>query len=209
MRHNLDHLTDDAEGECEEVSERESLDEHYFQLYRQKLAGHYGKLIKTFERCEEQILADANSEGEKRLCLDIPHIIKMSLHVLRREIEQMREQKPLTEDVLLKVRIAANRANWIFAKTYIDKFPHYYCVRDYMVKDGTGLKGFDMLTLANAIWDHGYSAEFMGKERLYLEFDGYKYWSMDPSPASTNLINRVPLLKCDLDAMVKRERALL
>ena len=71
-----------------------------------------------------------------------------------------------------------------------------------MVKDDSGLGGKDMLAIANAIWDYGYIGEFRGKERIYLEFEGYKYWSMDPSPDKTNLINRVPILKTDLDRMI-------
>ena len=85
------------------------------------------------------------------------------------------------------VRCFVASARWTFAKTYAATWPHEYIVR-------TPENASMILTLARHIFDCGIDGHFYSKTQKYLHEGGKVYWSMDPTPESTDLINR-----CDED----------
>ena len=79
------------------------------------------------------------------------------------------------------------RQHWIYAKTYADKAPHEYCLREKVVGSDN-----DFLDAVRYIWENGFIAYFWKKPNVYLFHNGYFYWIMDPHPeeGKTILINR-------------------
>ena len=75
---------------------------------------------------------------------------------------------------------------WIFAKTYAEKAPHEYLVKnkisDEMQKD---FEWFVQLVKMN-----GYKEEFWNVEYTYLNIDKWKYWTMEKPNETAILINR-------------------
>lgn len=76
--------------------------------------------------------------------------------------------------------IAQNR--WIFARTYAKFLPHEYCLRE------NATEKFDDFVVA--IRENGVKAKFFSKYYIYLEVDGYFYWTMGNPIEETTLINR-------------------
>ena len=76
---------------------------------------------------------------------------------------------------------------WRSAKTYATTWPHEYVVR-------TSENAQMILALARHIFEHGIDGRFYHQVRKYHHEDGKVYWSMDPSPEATTLVNR-----CDED----------
>ena len=72
---------------------------------------------------------------------------------------------------------------WTFAKTYTATWPHEYIVR---TTENAAL----MLALARHIFDHGVVGRFYASVNRYQHESGKVYWCMDPTPESTDLINR-------------------
>jgi hypothetical protein len=78
---------------------------------------------------------------------------------------------------------------WHFAKT-MPQWPHWYCLRSES-EDKAGFEAF-----VTHILSEGYEAEFRPADRAhwatrrYLDLGEFHYWSMDPTAASTTLINR-------------------
>ena len=72
---------------------------------------------------------------------------------------------------------------WRFAKTYADTWPHEYVVR-------TPENAAMILVLARHIFEHGTDGRFYSQVRKYHHEGGKVYWSMDPTPEATGLINR-------------------
>ena len=81
---------------------------------------------------------------------------------------------------------------WTFAKTMPEN-PHHY----------TRLRTWDdpasFLWCAHMIWAHGVEEMFWGKPYTLLHVGGFKYWSMDPTPEATDLINRKSVLDVATD----------
>jgi hypothetical protein len=77
---------------------------------------------------------------------------------------------------------------WRFAKTYAATWPHEYVVR-------TPENAAMILALARHIFEHGVDGRFYSDVRKYQHEGGKVYWSMDPTPEATGLVNR-----CDEDA---------
>lgn len=100
-------------------------------------------------------------------------------------------RKSIPEDLLSRLRKIIAHANWIFAKTYARTAPHEYCLREDMNRGD--VPKAEMLLLANSIWEYGYEQRYKSYMQTYLDIDGDKYWSMDPTPEKTDLINRAPL----------------
>ena len=92
-------------------------------------------------------------------------------------------QRPFPDDV----RQFVASIPWTFAKTYARTWPHEYFVR---TPDNAAL----MLALAHHIFEHGVEERFYSKVFKYHHEAGKVYWSMDPTPEATDLINR-----CDED----------
>ena len=81
------------------------------------------------------------------------------------------------------VRHFAESAAWTFAKTYAATWPHEYVVR-------TSENAPMILALARHIFEHGTEGRFYAQVRKYHHEDGRVYWSMDPTPEATDLVNR-------------------
>jgi hypothetical protein len=75
-------------------------------------------------------------------------------------------------------------SKWTFAKTYAKKAPHEYTVLKSTYSPET------FRAFVQFIWDHGYKERFWRREFTYIDIDGWKYWTMDPTVESTDLINR-------------------
>lgn len=74
---------------------------------------------------------------------------------------------------------------WQFAKT-MPQWPHWYTVLKWSTKD----QSHHFLTLSKSIFNHGYDMTIGKRTYRYLNIGEFKYWSMDPTPESTDLINR-------------------
>ena len=69
------------------------------------------------------------------------------------------------------------------ARTYAATWPHEYVLRR---PENASL----ILALARHIFDHGIEGRFYSQIRTYHHEGGKVYWSMDPTPEDTDLINR-------------------
>lgn len=72
---------------------------------------------------------------------------------------------------------------WTFAKTYAATWPHEYVVR-------TSENAPMILALARHIFEHGTDGRFYSQIRKYHHEGGKVYWSMNPAPEATTLVNR-------------------
>ena len=76
--------------------------------------------------------------------------------------------------------------NWIFAKTYADRAPHEYVVKDKL--DDRYRELFPELVIY--IRENGFPAFFGNKEHVYLYYDKHYYWTMGDPVEDTVIINR-------------------
>ncbi|HLC43531.1 MAG TPA: hypothetical protein VJK08_00140 [Patescibacteria group bacterium] len=76
---------------------------------------------------------------------------------------------------------------WQFAKT-MSAIPHEYTVAEW----NPGKKDL-FETFILCIRENGYKNVFYGKEYMYFDVDGYKYWTMGNPLEETTLINRAKL----------------
>lgn len=75
---------------------------------------------------------------------------------------------------------------WIFAKTYADRAPHEYIVKDKLSEE-------DKLLFEEAVLfirGKGFPAFFGGYEHIYLYDDGHYYWTMGDPVDETIILNR-------------------
>jgi hypothetical protein len=71
---------------------------------------------------------------------------------------------------------------WTIAKTYAT-WPHKYVVENS--------ENAEMIfALARHIFEHGTEGRFYSQTRKYHHKGGKVYWSMDPTPEDTDLVNR-------------------
>ena len=76
-------------------------------------------------------------------------------------------------------------APWRFAKT-MPHMPH-----EYTVRGETRDEHFNWFVLY--IREHGYRATYRGHYYVYLEVDGWRYWTMGAPVAVTTIINRAEI----------------
>lgn len=76
-------------------------------------------------------------------------------------------------------------APWRFAETMPDQ-PH-----EYTVRGETPDEHFDWFVLY--IREHGYRAKYGGRYYVYLDVDGWKYWTMGAPVQMTTIINRAAI----------------
>lgn len=76
-----------------------------------------------------------------------------------------------------------NSQEWIFAKTMAD-IPHWYCLKRNCEDTDA------WLWFVRCIDRYGVEGNFYGKIYCYLYWGEYRYWYMDPSAESCDLINR-------------------
>ena len=75
-----------------------------------------------------------------------------------------------------------NSSNWIFAKT-MPEWPHKYIVRNVQNEK-------DFFEFVKYIKASGKPEVFNNKTYIYLEIDGWKYWTMGNPIKETTIINR-------------------
>ena len=75
-----------------------------------------------------------------------------------------------------------NTSTWTFAKT-MPQWPHYYIVRNTQNEK-------DFVALVEYIRGNGKPGPFLDKTYIYLELDGWKYWTMGNPIIETTVINR-------------------
>jgi hypothetical protein len=85
------------------------------------------------------------------------------------------------------VRGFVEATSWRFAKTYAATWPHEYVVQD---AENAPM----ILALAHHIFERGIEGRFFSQIQKYHHEGGKVYWSMDPTPEATTLVNR-----CDED----------
>lgn len=93
------------------------------------------------------------------------------------------------------IRAFVESTGWTFAKTYAKRWPHEYVVRSPENEQM-------MLALARHIFEFGVEERFYSQIRRYHHERGKVYWSMDPTPDETTLINR-----CDESDAYEARRA--
>lgn len=101
--------------------------------------------------------------------------------------EYFRRNKNMSID---DIRAFIERQSWIFAKTYANKAPHEYVVRDRI--NGTDE---EFLAVVNFIQEKGITMYFWNHPNKYIFVDGYQYWVMrDSDDDPTTILNR-----CNVD----------
>ena len=75
-----------------------------------------------------------------------------------------------------------------FAKT-MPRCPHHYTLRNTWLNDN------DFVDCVQLIRESGYDEAFGGTRFVYLNANGYKYWTMGASLDETTLINRAKVEK--------------
>ena len=89
----------------------------------------------------------------------------------------------------MEIRDFIEKQNWIFAKTYADRAPHEYVVRD-------NINGSDeeFMEVVNHIFTEGITMYFWNYPNKYIFVDGYQYWVMrDSEDDPTTVLNRCKL----------------
>ncbi len=85
------------------------------------------------------------------------------------------------------------RQNWTFAKTYADKAPHEYIVRDKI--NGEDQEFIDAVVY---IRENGIPMSFWGKQYIYLHLDGRLYRTMGDPIEDTVILNRCCVKDCEI-----------
>lgn len=95
------------------------------------------------------------------------------------------DEDPRNADWLKYVRFDkfVAQAPWTFAKTYADFAPHEYTLLNRN-------EPWEFAWAAGQIFLRGVRQAFYSYNHQYFIRRGWRYWSMDPTPESTNLINR-------------------
>lgn len=90
-------------------------------------------------------------------------------------------------------RAFIDKQNWIFAKTYANKAPHEYCLKEKLVGSEQ-----EFLEAIQFIQAEGITMYWYKNKRQYLFLDGRMYWTMSPDPLTSNLINRCQVADYDI-----------
>jgi hypothetical protein len=83
------------------------------------------------------------------------------------------------------VREFIAKSRWTFAKT-MSSIPHEYTLRERCEKEE-----FEAMVLY--VRKHGYPAKFGSRTYIYLDVDGFKYWTMGDPLDQTWVLNRARL----------------
>ena len=92
-----------------------------------------------------------------------------------------------------KIRDYFNKQTWTFAKTYADRAPHEYIVREKAA--GEDQEFADAVVY---IREHGFPMRFWGTEYIYIYLDGRFYWTMGEPVEETIIINRCRVGDCEI-----------
>jgi hypothetical protein len=88
------------------------------------------------------------------------------------------------DSLLMTAREYIARVRWTFAKT-MPRHPHEYTVRQHRPE-------YDELfcTFVEMIRRYGYVKKWDGRTYVYLDLDGWSYWTMGNPISETTIINR-------------------
>lgn len=101
----------------------------------------------------------------------------------------------------MDIREFFNKQRWIFAKTYAEKAPHEYCLKDKVV----GTKQ-DFVDAVKYIQQNGFIAKFWNRPNTYIYLDGHLYWVMWDVAEEAILINRSDVSNYDLMIYLKKKQ---
>ena len=88
----------------------------------------------------------------------------------------------MVKDKLARWDSFVSSNNWIFARTYAKKSPHWYVLRGNCQKD------FDWAVRFIRI--NGKIGYYLGYKYIYFSYNDYKYWTMGVAVENTIVINR-------------------
>lgn len=78
------------------------------------------------------------------------------------------------------------KQKWIFAKTYAEKAPHEYCLKEQVVGSPE-----EFIEACRYILEEGFEANWWGRyPNKYIYINGHMYWVMHPIAHEAILINR-------------------
>ena len=103
-------------------------------------------------------------------------------------------------------------SGWRLATTMLDH-PHQYTVRDLSNPDArktTALGHAEFESFARLTAERGRPERWGSATYIYLELDGWQYWTMGNPPELTTIINRRPVspeARAEIDEQVRRFRA--
>jgi hypothetical protein len=146
-----------------------------------RVEGAIGRYYKTHTRPE---LRDFFYPGLK-LPAAIPYdstirlLLSSEAPIAGLPLEILEPPAPLPGDI----RQFVESTSWTFAKTYAATWPHEYVVK---TTDNAPM----ILALARHIFEYGVAGRFYSQVRRYHHEGGKVYWSMDPTPETTDLVNR-------------------
>ena len=87
-----------------------------------------------------------------------------------------------------EIRGFVSGSPWKFAKT-MPSSPHWYTLRSAAGDDGS------FVCFVQAIRSKGEKRRHGGRSYVYLDIDGFEYWTMGAPIAETILINRAKILE--------------
>jgi len=92
-------------------------------------------------------------------------------------------------------------SNWVWAKTYEKFAPHWWCVR-------TSKNYEEFNKFVCFIRNNGVCRRWYSKIGMYLDYDGYSYWTMGGDLVTTNIINRKTINPDDRNMELPKEKYL-
>jgi len=84
-----------------------------------------------------------------------------------------------------RIKAFIESSEWRYAKS-MPQLPHSYVLREWSDE-------IEFQYFVQAVRDHGYQKNFFKRVFIYLEIDGYKYWSMGAPVNETTVLNRAIL----------------
>ena len=94
-------------------------------------------------------------------------------------------KEPLSTD-LNRIRSFIETHKWVFAKT-MPETPHEYTLRRLANEE-------EFIFFVAFIREYGDTRKFKGRKYVYLDVDGWSYWTMGSPLPATILINRARLV---------------
>ncbi|PHY03406.1 MAG: hypothetical protein CK530_01230 [Planctomycetaceae bacterium] len=87
-----------------------------------------------------------------------------------------------------EIRSFVSKNTWRFAKT-MPTLPHWYALRVSAIDEQS------FVQFVKEIRSRGTRRRYGGREYLYLDVDGFEYWTMGAPIGETILINRAKILE--------------
>lgn len=109
----------------------------------------------------------------------------MSTQALEAPTVSKTDFAPITESDLIWWTDKISTLDWVFAVTYAESAPH-----EYICDRTEGMSHNDFERASRIIHTFGRPQKFFKWTRIYFEYDGWKYWTMDDDHREVTLINR-------------------